>query len=124
VFSLFIIKSNDLAFFSFWDQRSHVVQFRVKRIKFLDSKLGPTIALLLKKGVIASFRDVDPYSGAIKVRSTRSTRLCPRICKTQFLNTSFLLLLNSSISQKIFWDLDITVKIIFFFIYHLNFIEK
>jgi len=43
-----------------------VVQSRVKRIKFLDSKLGPTIALLVEKGVIMSFRDVDPYSGAIK----------------------------------------------------------
>jgi len=29
--------------------------------------------VLSEKGVIASFRDVDPYSGAIKMRSTRNT---------------------------------------------------
>jgi len=34
-------------------------------------KLGPTIALLVGKGIIASFRDVDSYSGAINVRSSR-----------------------------------------------------
>jgi len=40
MFSLYVIKSNDLAF-SPCLQRSHMVQSRVKRIKFLDSKLGP-----------------------------------------------------------------------------------
>jgi len=63
-----------------------VVQSRVKRIKFLDSKLGPTIALLVEKDVIASFRDIDPYSGAIKVLVARVTVRVPTI---QFLNTSF-----------------------------------
>jgi len=66
-----------------------MVQSRFKKIKFLDSKLGPTIALLVEKGVIVSFRDVDPYSKAIKVRSTRSTRHCACICEIQLLNTSF-----------------------------------
>jgi len=62
-----------------------VVQFRVKEIKFLDSKLESTIALLLEKDVIASLQDVDPYSGAIKVYSNRSTRLCACTCETEFL---------------------------------------
>jgi len=66
-----------------------VVQFRVKSIKFLDSKLGPTIVLLVEKGVIASFRDVDLYFGAIKVRSTRSTRHCACTCEIQLLKASF-----------------------------------
>jgi len=41
---------------------------RVKRINFFDSKLGPTIALFVEKGIIALFRDVDSYSEVIKVR--------------------------------------------------------
>jgi len=60
------------------------------------------ITLLIKKGVIASFRNVDPYSGALKVRSTRSTRHCA--CETQLLNTFFhspLLLIPSNL-QKTF----------------------
>jgi len=84
-----IVLTNDLAFPSCPQIRLHVVQSRVKRIKFLDSKLGPTIALLEEKGVIAFFWDVDPYSGAIKVRSTRSARYCACTCEIQLLNASF-----------------------------------
>jgi len=47
------------------------------------------IALLVEKGVIASFRDVDPYSGAIKVHSTRRMRHCACTCEIQLLNASF-----------------------------------
>jgi len=66
-------------------------------------------ALLLEKGVITFFRNVDPYSGAIKVRSTCDTRLCACICETQFLNTSFQTPSSSILSfhKKNFRGLDI-----------------
>jgi len=56
----------------------------------------------VERGVIASFRDVDPYSRAIKVRSTRSTRLCAYICErvTEYVLPYLLLLFPSNLTNK------------------------
>jgi len=68
------------------------------------------IALLVEKGVIASFRDVDPYFGAIKVRSPRSTRHCVCTCEIPLLNTSFHIPSFSYLPiYKNLWSLDVTV---------------
>jgi len=74
-----------------------MVQFRVKKIKFLDSKLEPMIARLLKKGVI---RNIDILS-IFRHKSVFDSQHAPT-CETEFLNSilpnSFLL--NSSSSLK------------------------
>jgi len=68
------------------------------------------IALLVEKGVIATFRDVDPYSRAIKVRSTRSTRLCAYTCETV---TVYVLLLPfpSNLYKQNLRGLNVTIVV-------------
>jgi len=61
----------------------------------------------VEKGVIASFRNVDPCSRAIKVRSTRSTRLCAYTCKT--VTEYLLLLLPSNSCKQNLQGLDVTI---------------
>jgi len=66
----------------------------------------------VEKGVIASFRDVDPYSRAIKVRSTRSTRLCAYTCETVTVYVlPYLLLFPSNSYKQNLRDLDVTMGI-------------
>jgi len=88
-----------------------MLQSRVKRIKFLDLKLGPMIALLLEKGVIAFFRNVDPYFETIKVRMTRNIRLYACTCEivSEYI-LAYSLFFNPSTLYKNFLGLDVTIQ--------------
>jgi len=58
----------------------------------------------VEKDIIASFWDVDPYSGAIKVHSTRSARFCAylRDTITEYFLPYPLFLIHSNLHKKIF----------------------